>query len=143
MLILDQRTLQIKYRVPATEIYRMSLSPFLDDVAVVHVRASSLANAETASSNSDATGCLFQSDLSKKKGDFVFQTGHVIEIVTKLFLVVQNATGKPPEVNITTEFEANFGSQTVTFTFKCMGLPEVQPGQIRVLRKANKMEVHV
>lgn len=39
MLILDQRTLQIKYRVPATEIYRMSLSPFLDDVAVVHVRA--------------------------------------------------------------------------------------------------------
>lgn len=90
----------------------------------------------------------------------MFQTGHVIEIVTKLFLVVQNATGKPPEVNITTEwvtsdglsqcvvqmfcrFEANFGSQTVTFTFKCMGLPEVQPGQIRVLRKANKMEVHV
>lgn len=39
-------------------------------------------------------------------------------------------------------FEANFGSQTVTFTFKC-GLPEVQPGQIRVLRKGNKMEVLV
>ncbi|XP_065169403.1 unconventional myosin-Ia isoform X2 [Atheta coriaria] len=122
MLILDQRTLQIKYRVPATEIYRMSLSPFLDDVAVVHVRAS---------------------DLSKKKGDFVFQTGHVIEIVTKLFLVVQNAVTKAPEVNITTEFEANFGSQIVTFIFKCMGLPEVQPGQIRVLRKGNKMEVLV
>ncbi|ERL90446.1 hypothetical protein D910_07795 [Dendroctonus ponderosae] len=80
--------------------------------------------------------------MSRKKGDFVFQTGHVIEIVTKLFLVVQNATGKPPEVNITTEFDANFGSQTVTFMFKC-GLPEVQPGQIRVLRKANKMEVLV
>ncbi|CAG9766650.1 unnamed protein product [Ceutorhynchus assimilis] len=142
MLILDQRTLQIKYRVPATEIYRMSLSPFLDDVAVVHVRASSVVNPETSSVTSDTPGCLFQSDLSKKKGDFVFQTGHVIEIVTKLFLVVQNATGKPPEVNITTEFEANFGSQTVTFTFKC-GLPEVQPGQIRVLRKANKMEVLV
>ncbi|KDR19422.1 hypothetical protein L798_06196, partial [Zootermopsis nevadensis] len=82
MLILDQRTLQIKYRVPAAEIYRLSLSPYLDDVAVFHVRAS---------------------DLSKKKGDFVFQTGHVIEIVTKLFLVVQNAMGKPPEVNISTE----------------------------------------
>lgn len=39
MLILDQRTLQIKYRVPATDIYRISLSPFLDDVAVVHVKA--------------------------------------------------------------------------------------------------------
>ncbi|GJQ73930.1 Myo1C [Trypoxylus dichotomus] len=143
MLILDQRTLQIKYRVPASEIYRMSLSPFLDDVAVVHVRASSITNAETASATSDTTGCLFQSDLSKKKGDFVFQTGHVLEIVTKLFLVVQNAVGKAPEVNITTEFETNFGSQTVTFTFKCTGLPEVQPGQIRVLRKGNKMEVLV
>ncbi|XP_019763292.2 unconventional myosin-Ib [Dendroctonus ponderosae] len=142
MLILDQRTLQIKYRVPATEIYRMSLSPFLDDVAVVHVKAPSVVNAETSSVTSDTPGCLFQSDMSRKKGDFVFQTGHVIEIVTKLFLVVQNATGKPPEVNITTEFDANFGSQTVTFMFKC-GLPEVQPGQIRVLRKANKMEVLV
>lgn len=49
------------------------------------------------------SGCLFQSDLAKKKGDFVFQTGHVIEIVTKLFLVVQNAIGKAPEVNISTE----------------------------------------
>ncbi|XP_030747768.1 unconventional myosin-Ib [Sitophilus oryzae] len=142
MLILDQRTLQVKYRVPASEIYRMSLSPFLDDVAVVHVKASSVMNPETSSVTSDTPGCLFQNDLGKKKGDFVFQTGHVIEIVTKLFLVVQNATGKPPEVNITTEFEANFGSQTVTFTFKC-GLPEVQPGQIRVLRKGNKMEVLV
>ncbi|XP_060526274.1 unconventional myosin-Ib-like isoform X1 [Cylas formicarius] len=142
MLILDQRTLQIKYRVPATDIYRMSLSPFLDDVAVVHMKASSVVNSETSSDTSDGTGCLFQSDLAKKKGDFVFQTGHVIEIITKLFLVVQNASGKPPEVNITTEFEANFGSQTVTFTFKC-GLPEVQPGQIRVIRKANKMEVYV
>lgn len=39
MLILDQRTLQIKYRVPAAEIYRLSLSPYIDDVAVFHVRA--------------------------------------------------------------------------------------------------------
>lgn len=39
MLLLDQRTLQIKYRVPATEIYRMSLSPYLDDIAVFHIKA--------------------------------------------------------------------------------------------------------
>ena len=38
-----------------------------------------------------------------RKGDLVFQTGHVIEIVTKLFLVIQNATGKPPDINIDTE----------------------------------------
>lgn len=39
MLLLDQRTLQIKYRIPASEIYRMSLSPFVDDIAVFHVKA--------------------------------------------------------------------------------------------------------
>ncbi|XP_066996441.1 unconventional myosin-Ia [Anabrus simplex] len=141
MLILDQRTLQIKYRVPAAEIYRLSLSPYLDDVAVFHVRAPSPTSDVTSHQN--IPGCLFQSDLGKKKGDFVFQTGHVIEIVTKLFLVIQNAMGKPPEVNISTEFEANFGQQTVMFSFKCMGLPEVPPGQIRIVRKGNKMEVLV
>lgn len=39
LLLLDQRTLQIKYRVPASEIYKISLSPFLDDIAVFHVKA--------------------------------------------------------------------------------------------------------
>lgn len=39
MLLLDQRTLQIKYRIPATEIYRLSLSPYMDDIAVFHVKA--------------------------------------------------------------------------------------------------------
>lgn len=42
LLLLDQRTLQIKYRVPAAEIYRMSLSPYLDDIAVFHVKAVSI-----------------------------------------------------------------------------------------------------
>uniref|UniRef100_A0A1B6DCA7 Myosin motor domain-containing protein n=4 Tax=Clastoptera arizonana TaxID=38151 RepID=A0A1B6DCA7_9HEMI len=149
MLILDQRTLQIKYRVPATEIYRLSLSPYLDDIAVFHVKAPSPCS-DTSSEPGIPSGgtilppgCLFQSEFAKKKGDFVFQTGHVIEIVTKLFLVVQNAVGKPPQVNISTEFEANFGQQTVAVLFKCTGLPEVQSGQIRIVRKGNKMEVLV
>lgn len=108
---------------------------------------------------------MFQSDFGKKKGDFVFQTGHVIEIVTKLFLVIQNATSKPPEIHISTEyvhrnftifklndnenltifrFEANFGQQTVVFTFKCGALTEMPhsgQGQTRVTRKGNRMEV--
>lgn len=47
--------------------------------------------------------------MGRKKGDFIFQTGHVIEIVTKLFLVIQNATAKPPEVHISTEYGRNVG----------------------------------
>ncbi|XP_020716294.1 unconventional myosin-Ia isoform X2 [Ceratitis capitata] len=122
LLLLDQRTLQIKYRVPASEIYRMSLSPYLDDVAVFHVKAS---------------------DFGRKKGDFVFQTGHVIEIVTKMFLVIQNATGKPPEIHISTEFEANFGQQTIIFSFKYGGMSDLVQSQPKVTRKANRMEITV
>uniref|UniRef100_A0A336LWW2 CSON002516 protein n=1 Tax=Culicoides sonorensis TaxID=179676 RepID=A0A336LWW2_CULSO len=119
MLLLDQRTLQIKYRIPASEIYRMSLSPYLDDIAVFHVKAS---------------------EFGRKKGDFVFQTGHILEIVTKLFLVVQNATTRPPEVHISSEFEANFGQQTVILTFRCGG-SELTYTQPKVTRKGNRMEV--
>ena len=68
-------------------------------------------------SQPNVPGCL-SSQAVVRKGDFVFQTGHVIEIVTKLFLVVQNATGKPPAVNINTQFDANFGTHSVTFQFK-------------------------
>ncbi|XP_029406672.2 unconventional myosin-Ia isoform X2 [Bactrocera dorsalis] len=122
LLLLDQRTLQIKYRVPASEIYRMSLSPYLDDIAVFHVKAS---------------------EFGRKKGDFVFQTGHVIEIVTKMFLVIQNATGKPPEIHISTEFEANFGQQTIIFSFKYGGMSDLVQSQPKVTRKANRMEITV
>lgn len=34
--------MQIKYRIPASEIYRMSLSPYFDDIAVIHIRAVSI-----------------------------------------------------------------------------------------------------
>lgn len=44
MMIMDQRTLDIKYRIPATEIYRISLSPFEDSIAVVHINSVSLRN---------------------------------------------------------------------------------------------------
>ncbi|XP_075148090.1 myosin 95E [Haematobia irritans] len=123
LLLLDQRTLQIKYRVPAAEIYRMSLSPYLDDIAVFHVRAS---------------------EFGRKKGDIVVQAAHIIEIVTKMFLVIQNATGKPPEIHISTDFEANFGQQTVIFNFKYGGLSsDLSPGPPKVTRKANRMEIIV
>ena len=31
--------MQIKYRIPASEIIRLSLSPYFDDIAVFHVKA--------------------------------------------------------------------------------------------------------
>nr|XP_045586769.1 unconventional myosin-Ib-like [Procambarus clarkii] len=140
LLVLDQRTLQVKYRIPALEIQSISLSPYMDDIAVLHVKPPSPTADLTGSQNLNP-GCLFGSDEVKRKGDLVLQTGHVIEVVTKLFLVVQNAAGKPPDVNISTEFDANFGQHSVLFTFKTAGLAEVAPGQIRIMRRHNRMEV--
>ena len=130
----DLYTFYLNCRVPAAEIFKLSLSPFFDDIAVFHVRAvrQTLFPPRTSQTSHNAfqssptrelrsqpniPGCL-SSEAVKRKGDFVFQTGHVIEIVTKLFLVVQNATGKPPAVNISTQFDANFGTHSVTFQFK-------------------------
>ena len=60
----------------------------------------------------------------------MLQTGHVIEIVTKLYLVVQNATGRAPNVNVGTEFEANFGDEGVTFTFRAITNSASDGGQV-------------
>ena len=91
----------------------------------------------------------------RRKGDFVLQTGHVIEIVTKLFLVVQNATGKPPNVNVATEFDANFGGDAIKFSFKknagsssssgnqtsSGGHAEHHTSNVKIVKKGNKMEI--
>ncbi|XP_013166457.1 PREDICTED: unconventional myosin-Ia-like [Papilio xuthus] len=101
LLLLEARSLRLKRRVPAHCVYRLSLSPYADDLLVVHVRAGEGA--------------------WRRRGDLVLRTCHVLELATKLFLVVQNAVGAPPHVNIATEFEANFGQQIVTISFHALG----------------------
>lgn len=39
LLLLEARSLRLKRRVPAHAVWRLSLSPFADDLLVVHVRA--------------------------------------------------------------------------------------------------------
>lgn len=66
MLLLDQRTLQIKYRIPATEIYRLSLSPFHDNIAVFHVKAVSDWSGEKSIICVGVIDNLFFSSFSRK-----------------------------------------------------------------------------
>lgn len=47
--------------------------------------------------------CDTQSELTQGSGTFVFESGHVIELVTKMFLVIQNATSRIPEIEFATE----------------------------------------
>ncbi|CAG0890612.1 unnamed protein product [Cyprideis torosa] len=143
MLILDQRTMLVKQRIPATEVYRLSLSPLFDDLCLVHIRAKSPTSdlSEQLSMHVVEPGTCILGSEGKRKGDFAFQTPHVIEVTTKLFLVIQNATGKAPEVHIDTQFDANFGSQTVTFAYKAGAITEVLPGQIKIARRGNRMDI--
>lgn len=109
LLLLEARSLRLKRRVPAHAVYRLSLSPFADDLLVVHVRAAPDAPGEPAPAHDapdahDAPGCLFGGEAAwRRRGDVVVRTCHVLELATKLFLVVQNAVGAPPHVNIATE----------------------------------------
>ncbi|PSN37292.1 Unconventional myosin-Ib [Blattella germanica] len=92
-----------RYRLKFDQTARNRMREKVTASIIFKDRKASYPRSSEVTSHQNIPGCLFQSDLGKKKGDFVFQTGHVIEIVTKLFLVVQNAMGKPPEVNISTE----------------------------------------
>ncbi|KAM3956157.1 LOW QUALITY PROTEIN: unconventional myosin-Ia [Aphomia sociella] len=159
LLLLDARSLRLKRRVPAHAVYRMSLSPYADDVLVVHVRAcgaleSSTEELSQCSSRDapDAPGCLFGGEAAwRRRGDVMLRTCHVLELATKLFLVVQNAVGAPPHVNIATEFEANFGQQTVTVSFHALGGTGVVGGAgggageagggARLMRRGSRMDV--
>lgn len=38
VLVLDQRTLQLKYRIPVSEVDQISLSPYNDSLVVFHVK---------------------------------------------------------------------------------------------------------
>ncbi|KAG6448196.1 hypothetical protein O3G_MSEX005357 [Manduca sexta] len=146
LVLLEPRSLRLKRRVPAHQVYRLSLSPFDDDLLVVHVRAcggaeSSADELSQCSSRDapDAPGCLFGGEGAwRRRGDVVMRTCHVLELATKLFLVVQNAVGAPPHVNIASEFEANFGQQLVTVSFHAVG---GEGGGARLMRRGSRMDV--
>lgn len=104
-----------------------------------------LGSAMDAHSVQNLPGCLFQAEASGsssaaaggaaasanlRKGDLVLQTCHVIELVTKTFLVVQNAASKAPEVNISAESVALL-SLAISFVFcffLCVCIPLDQFG---------------
>jgi myosin I len=41
--VLDPRTLGVKYRLAVKDIYKISLSPYPDDIAVIHVQQQQVA----------------------------------------------------------------------------------------------------
>ncbi|ODM90014.1 Unconventional myosin-Ia [Orchesella cincta] len=196
IMILDPRTLNIKYKIPATEVLRLSVSPFADDICVLHLQqpmrvgGSVMGPGEQGNlfggaggilsddddayyqfgeepsptqTNFGGGGCVCSSSnpglayypeqqapsqqhqcqpgsggcglfggggdcdsghyaisevVKLTKGDLVLHTYHLIEMVTKIFLVVKNATGRGPEVVINNEFPAVFNNQRIQLYFR-------------------------
>lgn len=199
IMILDPRTLNIKYKIPAAEIWRLSMSPYGDDICVLHLQhpgrvggsgppGSVLGPGEqgnlfggilsddddayyqfgdepSPTGNFGAGGCVCSSGntaggsgfgggggyytaggespqgsqqqhqcqpgsggcglfggggdsdsghyansevVKLTKGDLVLHTCHLIEMITKIYLVVKNATGKGPEIVINNEYVHTF-----------------------------------
>ncbi|XP_014670916.1 PREDICTED: unconventional myosin-Ib-like, partial [Priapulus caudatus] len=82
------------------------------------------------------------SEATKKKGDFILESNHVIEMVAKMFLLIINANGKPPEMVVASEFQANFNGTMVNMIFKLEdNFPDIPPGYVRINRKGNRMEI--
>ncbi|KAJ8307514.1 hypothetical protein KUTeg_015598, partial [Tegillarca granosa] len=78
VLLVDHRTMMLKYKIPVNHILNIFLSPYKDQVIVLHLQKTE------------------NGDNHNKKGDWVFVCDHAIEFVSKLYLVIQNITGKPP-----------------------------------------------
>ena len=123
MLVMDQRTLAIKYRVPVAEIEALSLSPFQDRIVVFHLLKQENGNIMT------------------KKGDFLLSSDHVIEIAAKVHLLVQNAVSRKPPVHITTQIQTTMSGRSVAVSFQT-GIPDILPGSVKITRKGNKIEVY-
>ncbi|GFR66958.1 unconventional myosin-Ia-like [Elysia marginata] len=122
LLVLDPKTLALKYRIPLSLIQKISVSPYKDTLCVFHIHKE---NGEVAA----------------KKGDFVFSTSHLIEAVTKTQMIVQSSVGKPPEVQILPQIQAEFKSSSVEVNFKKGQGDSPVNGNLKLARKGNRLEV--
>ncbi|XP_053564146.1 unconventional myosin-Ia [Bombina bombina] len=87
---------QVKFLAKLDEIASVSVSNFNDGVFAVH---------------------LSQTATAGSKGDFFLISDHVIEIVTQIYQLVQEATKKKLPMQITDEFAVKFKQDPVTIKF--------------------------
>ncbi|XP_013388567.1 unconventional myosin-Ib-like [Lingula anatina] len=122
LLVVDQRSLAVKYRIPVNMIEKLSLSPFSDTLVVVHVKKHENGNKDV------------------KKGDFIFSVDHVIELVAKLYLVIHNSSGATPDVIISPTFQAELSGKSTQMAFKEANSGN-NMGGVKISKKNNSFEI--
>ncbi|XP_057294164.1 unconventional myosin-Ia-like [Hydractinia symbiolongicarpus] len=94
LIFLHPKSLAVLYHIELANVKKISVSPFKDDVIIVHVN--------------DIKG-----DKALQKGDLIITTPHLYELVAKLSLLYQSSTQKPLDVTIATNFKLNLkGKET-------------------------------
>lgn len=124
MHFLDHRTMMIKYMIPLSEVHRISVSPYQDCVVAIHIHKQQ------------------NGDLWSKKGDYVFLCDHLIELVAKSYIAIENTASKPPEVQIQKSIPALFGGSEVEITFTD-GVQDLPPGTVKAARKKHNLSIMV
>ncbi|XP_055493758.1 unconventional myosin-Ib isoform X3 [Leucoraja erinacea] len=95
-IIADQKSGQIKSNIPVMDITSVSVSKQTDGLFAVHLKEGS-----TAAS----------------KGDFLFTSDRLIEIITKLYRIIFSKTNQKIAVEITNEFLVQFNQDKVCVKF--------------------------
>eukprot|EP00106_Octopus_bimaculoides_P021358 XP_014788800.1 PREDICTED: unconventional myosin-Ib-like [Octopus bimaculoides] len=121
ILSIDQRTMTLKYRIPLAQIDKISTSPYNDRLMVFHIKKEN-------------------GGILSKKGDFIFCGEHIFEIITKAYILIQNISGKPPDVHISNQFSADLNGKKVDVCFRRVP-QEVLPGVLKITRKGNQFDV--
>uniref|UniRef100_A0A4W3JZI7 Myosin IB n=1 Tax=Callorhinchus milii TaxID=7868 RepID=A0A4W3JZI7_CALMI len=95
-IIADQKSGQIKSTIPVTDITSVSVSKQIDGLFAVHLKEGSAAAA---------------------KGDFLFNSNRLIEIITKLYRMIHFVTKQKIKVEINDEFLVQFNQDKVCVKF--------------------------
>ncbi|OTF72318.1 hypothetical protein BLA29_001635 [Euroglyphus maynei] len=125
-IVLDGKTMQINQNVRLSSICKISTSPYMDNILVIHILTD-------------------QQGINSRA--LIFESVHLIELITKLYLVIQNTANKGPIVEISPEFQIYTGKETLVLLFKnhssTQSSSSTPSGQVKIHRKSNRMEFSI
>jgi myosin-1 len=129
VMVLDPKSLSLKYRVELKHLDQVSVSSFSDHMFVLHINP------------------FKATDRSYSKGDFVLRSPHVIELVTKLSSVMQETLKKKLKVVISNTIIAHFKVDdepcTITFQHDPTTHTHAQRRSPLCRRRANTLQIIV
>ncbi|EDO49515.1 predicted protein [Nematostella vectensis] len=101
-IVADPKSMSAKYRVSLGDVQKISVSPLKDGLVVFHVRPE-------------------KTDKDHVKGDYVFQTDHVIELVTKVMMQLDAERDLLADVHVAENIAVNFQGHILEMHFQNSG----------------------